>query len=99
MLKIPILCTKVLRILKSRRIFDTSNKGNSPLPITEANKNLQIMTTTYNLTKIEMTDGSVYIMSSSINIPHKKNHAIKTIKKTGVEVMVNDANGFCYKMK
>jgi hypothetical protein len=58
-----------------------------------------IMKTTYNHTTVEMTDGSKYKMSSVINHPHKPNHAIKTIKKTGVDVMVNEANGFCYKLK
>lgn len=57
------------------------------------------MKTTYNHSRIEMTDGTSYIMSSSINTPSKLNHAIKTIKKTGIDVMINEANGFCYKMK
>jgi len=57
------------------------------------------MKTTYNRIRVEMTDGTTYIMSSAINTPHKPNHRIKTIKNTGIKVMVNEANGFCYKMK
>lgn len=53
---------------------------------------------TINYSKVTMTDGSIYLLSKQRNFPSLPNHSIKTNRYTGEKLMVNEANGFCYKL-
>lgn len=53
---------------------------------------------TYNRSVIKMTDGTEYLLSPKKNFPDKKEHGIKVNSYTGEKLMVNEANGICYKL-